>query len=133
MLDTHLVLWFAFELDRLSTKARKLIQGRDNELAFSVASLWEIAIKNSLGRADFKFDPLRLRNGLLAEGVAELRIEAAHVARVSSLPWVHKDPFDRLLVAQVQAERATLLTIDRTLAAYGRMALTLAIPRRQRA
>lgn len=120
LLDTHLVLWFAFEPDRLSAKARKLLQNRGNELAFSVATLWEVAIKTSLRREDFKVDALRLRNGLLAEGVSELRIDAEHVARVASLPWVHRDPFDRLLVAQAQVERATLLTVDRTLAAYGR-------------
>ncbi len=120
LLDTRLVLWFAFEPDRLSGKARKLLQARDNPLAFSVASLWEIAIKSSLGRPDFKVDTARLRNGLLAEGLAEWRIEAEHVARVASLPWVHRDPFDRLLVAQAQAERATLLTVDRVLAGYGR-------------
>ena len=120
LLDTHLVLWFAFEPDRLSAKARKLLQSRETELAFSIATLWEVAIKSSLGRPDFSVDTQRLRNGLLAEGVAELGIDAEHVARVATLPWIHRDPFDRLLVAQAQSERATLLTVDRTLANYGR-------------
>lgn len=120
LLDTHLVLWFAFEPDRLSAKARKLLQSRETELAFSVATLWEVAIKSSLGRPDFSVDTKRLRHGLLAEGVAELGIDAEHVARVATLPWIHRDPFDRLLVAQASSERATLLTVDRTLAGYGR-------------
>ena len=120
LLDTHLVLWAAFEPAKLSAKASKLLRSRDAPLAFSLATLWEVAIKTSLGRPGFSVDPLKLHHALLAEGFIELPIQALHIARVASLPWVHRDPFDRLLVAQSIVERWTLLTADATLKRYGR-------------
>jgi PIN domain nuclease of toxin-antitoxin system len=120
LLDTHLVLWAAFEPARLSAKAIKILGSRDNELAFSVATLWEVAIKTSLARPDFQVDPTQLRSALLAEGFVELAIRADHVSRVAKLPWLHRDPFDRLLVAQAAADKLTLLTSDATLAGYGK-------------
>jgi PIN domain nuclease of toxin-antitoxin system len=120
LLDTHLLLWAAFEPSRLSPKAAKSLQSREVPLAFSLASLWEVAIKTSLGRPDFSVDPALLHAGLLAEGLIELPIRAAHLARVAALPWVHRDPFDRLLVAQAAEEGLTLLTVDATLRRYGR-------------
>ena len=120
LLDTHLVLWFAFAPERLSSKAAKLLRNRENALVFSLATLWEVAIKTSLGRPDFSVDPRRLRLGLLAQGLTELGIGAEHIERVAALPWVHRDPFDRLLVAQAQVDGLTLLTADRTLKGYGR-------------
>ena len=120
LLDTHLVLWAAFEPERLSAKASKLLRSREAPLAFSLATLWEVAIKTSLGRPGFSVDPSKLHHALLAEGFIELPIQALHIARVASLPWVHRDPFDRLLVAQAIGERLTLLTADTTLKRYGR-------------
>ena len=120
LLDTHLVLWAAFEPQRLSTAAAKTLQSRETPLVFSLASLWEVAIKTSLGRPDFSVDPGLLHRALVAEGFAELPITAAHLARVAELPWVHRDPFDRLLVAQAMHEGLTLLTVDATLKRYGR-------------
>ncbi len=120
LLDTHLVLWAAFEPERLSTKAAKQLRSRETPLLFSLASLWEVAIKTSLGRADFVVDVKTLHQALLTAGFDELPIQAHHLARVANLPWVHKDPFDRLLVAQAIEERMTLLTADATLKAYGR-------------
>ncbi len=120
LLDTHLLLWSAFEPARLSAKAAKTLQSREIPLAFSLASLWEVAIKTSLGRADFSVDPGLLHRALLAEGLVELPITASHLTRVSVLPWVHRDPFDRLLVAQALEEKITLLTVDATLRRYGR-------------
>ena len=120
LLDTHLVLWAAYEPARLSTKAVKLLRSGETPMAFSLATLWEVAIKTSLGRPGFSVDPLQLHHALLSEGFAELPIQARHAARVASLPWVHRDPFDRLLVAQAMEERLTLLTADATLRAYGR-------------
>ena len=120
LLDTHLVLWAAFEPGRLSKRATKLLRSREEPLAFSMATLWEVAIKTSLGKPGFSVDPLRLYQALLAEGFTELAIAAPHIARVASLPWVHRDPFDRLLVAQAIEERLTLLTADATLKGYGR-------------
>ena len=120
LLDTHLVLWAAFEPQQLSPKARKLLESREQPLAFSHATLWELAIKTSLGRPGFAIDVPRLHTGLLTEGFAELPIRPAHLFRVAQLPWLHRDPFDRLLVAQAAEEGATLLTSDATLKGYGR-------------
>jgi PIN domain nuclease of toxin-antitoxin system len=120
LLDTHLVLWAAFQPDRLSAKALLLLSSREVPLAFSPATLWEVAIKSSLGRAGFSVDAGRLHRSLLVEGFVELPIVAAHVARVAALPWVHRDPFDRMLVAQALEEGLTLLTADATLKRYGR-------------
>jgi len=86
---------------------------------FSAASVWEVVIKRGLGRDDFQIDPNRLRRGLLANGYEELSISSEHTLAVTSLPPVHRDPFDRILVAQARVESITLLTSDITLASYG--------------
>lgn len=118
LLDTHLLLWAAGEPDRLSAEARLLIGAPENELLFSAASLWEIAIKRGLGRDDFRVDARLLRRGLLDNGYGELPIGSAHVVAVDSLPPIHKDPFDRILVSQATVEGITLLTVDSLLAQY---------------
>lgn len=118
LLDTHLLLWAAGEPKRLPAAARKLIGDSRNELLFSAASLWEIVIKRSLGRDDFRVDPRLLRRGLLDNGYAELAIGGDHALAVDGLPSIHKDPFDRLLVAQAQVESVTLLTSDPLLGRY---------------
>jgi PIN domain nuclease of toxin-antitoxin system len=119
LVDTQLLLWAAFDPARLSAKAVDLLRSREAPLAFSLATLWEVAIKSSLGRPDFSVDTRKLRNALVAEGFTELTIRAEHVARVAALPWLHRDPFDRMLVAQAKEENWTLLTADRALTAYG--------------
>jgi PIN domain nuclease of toxin-antitoxin system len=118
LLDTHLLLWTAGDPKRLSTKARKLINEPASELFFSAASLWEIAIKNGLGRDDFKVDARLLRRGLLDNGYSELPIGSEHAVAIDSLPPIHKDPFDRMLVAQAMVEGITLLTSDAVVAQY---------------
>jgi len=118
LLDTHLLLWAAGEPKRLSKQARTLIDNPDNELLFSAASLWEVAIKRGLGREDFKVDARLLRRGLLDNGYSELPIISDHVVATESLPPIHKDPFDRVLVAQATVEGVTLLTIDSIVAQY---------------
>jgi PIN domain nuclease of toxin-antitoxin system len=119
LLDTHLLLWAAGDPDRLSKGARSLIEAPDTNLAFSVASLWEIAIKRGLGRSDFNVDPRVFRRSLLDNGYDELAIHGAHALAVDTLPPIHKDPFDRMLVAQVLVEGIILLTADETVARYG--------------
>ncbi len=119
LLDTHLILWAAFEPDRLSARAKRQLRSREVALAFSLASLWEVAIKTSLARPGFSVDAKMLHGALLAEGFLELPMQVAHMARVAALPWVHRDPFDRMLVAQAMEERLTLLTSDATLKGYG--------------
>jgi PIN domain nuclease of toxin-antitoxin system len=118
LLDTHLLLWAAGEPKRLSKQARTLIDNPDNVLLFSAASLWEVAIKRGLGREDFKVDARLLRRGLLDNGYGELPINSAHVVATESLPPIHKDPFDRVLVSQATVEGVTLLTIDPLVSQY---------------
>ena len=118
LLDTHLLLWAANEPKRLPKAARVLIEDSENDLLFSAASLWEITIKRSLGRADFRVDARLLRRGLLDNGYTELPITSEHAINVDHLPSTHKDPFDRILVAQATVEGITLLTNDRKLADY---------------
>ena len=119
LLDTHLLLWAAFEPDRLSPTACLMLQSRAAPLHFSLATIWEVAIKTSLGRADFSVDPGPFHRALLGEGFVELPIKAQHLVHVGTLPWIHRDPFDRLLVAQALVEGMTLLTADATLKRYG--------------
>jgi len=118
LLDTHLLLWAAADPKRLSPAARRLINDTDNSLLFSAASLWEIAIKRGLGRGDFQADARVLRRGLLDNGYNELPISCDHVVATESLPSIHKDPFDRILVAQAIVEGVTLLTRDPLVAQY---------------
>jgi len=118
LIDTQLLLWAAGEPKRLSKAARRLLLDPRNELLFSAASLWEIAIKNTLGRDDFRVEPRLLRRGLLDNGYAELPITSQHAVSIDLLPPLHKDPFDRLLLAQALTEGLTLVTGDAQLARY---------------
>jgi PIN domain nuclease of toxin-antitoxin system len=118
LLDTHLLLWAAGEPDKLSDEALKLIEAPDNELFFSAASLWEIAIKSSLGRTDFAADARVLRRGLLDNGYSELPVVSEHAVAIVGLPALHKDPFDRILIAQAMIEGITLVTADAIVAQY---------------
>jgi len=119
LLDTHLLLWAASEPKRLSAKARALLLDPANHLVFSSASLWEISIKRGLDRADFNVDPRRLWRMLLVNGYRELPITCEHTIAVNDLQPLHKDPFDRILVAQARVEGLTLLTADKAVAKYG--------------
>lgn len=118
LLDTQILLWAAGHPKRLSAAARKLLNDPRNELLFSAASLWEIAIKNTLGREDFRVEPRLLRRGLLDNGYVELPITSQHAVSIDTLPHLHKDPFDRLLLAQALSEGVTLVTADTQLARY---------------
>lgn len=118
LLDTHLLLWSAGAPDRLSTTARALIDDPEHLLFFSAASLWEVAIKRGLGGDDFQVDARLLRRGLLDNGYIELPIGSDHAVAIDALPPIHKDPFDRILVAQAMVEGITLLTMDNTVAQY---------------
>ena len=121
LLDTHLLLWAANQFDKLSPIAVQLMSNTHNELVFSAASIWEVTIKQGLGRNDFRVNPRLLRRGLLENGYQELAISGVHVLAVGQLPSIHKDPFDRLLVAQAQSESIILLTADSLVAQYGDM------------
>lgn len=115
--DTHLLLWAASAPHRLG-EASDIIGDSGNEVLFSAASIWEIAIKASLGRSDFTVDAADFAAALRANGYTELPVRAAHAARVATLPALHADPFDRILVAQARTEGVTLLTRDEAVAQY---------------
>jgi PIN domain nuclease of toxin-antitoxin system len=119
LLDTQLLIWAAYAPQRLASPFAAELVDRHNDIRYSLASLWEVAIKSSLGREDFQVDPPALRRGLLREGFQELPIQAEHVLAVRDLPLIHLDPFDRLLVVQAQREGLRLVTTDRRLAEYG--------------
>lgn len=118
LMDTHLLLWAANAPERLSAKALAWLENSDNELVFSSASLWEITIKSGLGRDDFAVDARLLRRGLLDNLYSELPITSEHALFVGTLPAIHKDPFDRILVAQASVEGITLLTADILVSRY---------------
>ncbi|QQR35775.1 type II toxin-antitoxin system VapC family toxin [Devosia oryziradicis] len=118
LLDTHLLLWAAAEPDRLPRAARELLERSDVEPVFSAASIWEITIKRALDRSDFQVDPRLLRRGLIDNGYIELAITGEHAIAVFELPPIHKDPFDRMLIAQAIASGIELLTADGAVAQY---------------
>lgn len=117
LLDTHVLLWLANDPKRLTYEGIQLIE-EASELSFSVASIWEVVLKNSLGRDDFRIVPRRFYEALLMNGYRELVVSSYHVFAVSLLPKIHKDPFDRLLVAQAQVEGITLVTMDKRVSQY---------------
>ena len=116
LLDTHVLLWALTESPRVDA-IRKRLLAADNEVYFSVASVWEIAIKASLGK--LKADAMEVRDAALEGGFVELPIRGPHALHVGGLAWHHSDPFDRLLIAQAAAEPMRLLTADEQLLAYG--------------
>lgn len=119
LIDTHLLIWAASKPSRLSSEAEALIGDASNQPWFSAACLWEIVIKGTLGRADFTVNASRLRRGLIDHGYRELAIDGNHALAVASLPSIHRDPFDRIQIAQARAEGMLFLTSDTTLARYG--------------
>jgi PIN domain nuclease of toxin-antitoxin system len=119
LLDTHLLLWSAFAVDRIPARTTARLVDPLNALWFSAASIWEIAIKRALDRPDFRVDPGVLRAGLLANGYQELAVEGRHCLGLANLPPLHGDPFDRMLIVQAAAEGMILLTADRMVAEYG--------------
>lgn len=118
LLDTHLLVWAMGSPERLPAGLAGMLDDPANTPAFSVASLWELVIKQALGRPDFHVQPAVLRRALLEGGWRELAIEARHALAVAQLPPLHRDPFDRLLLAQAAADGLLLITADCQLAAY---------------
>lgn len=105
-------------LEKLSRRAPRILEVDGSQLWFSAASLWEVAIKHGLGREDFRVEPRRLRRGLLDNGWRELAISSDHALAALALPPIHKDPFDRMLLAQAHVEGVTLVTSDEAVAQY---------------
>ena len=130
LLDTHVLLWALSGSKRLTDDVRDLIETPDNDVLFSAASIWEIAIKSQVLRAEFGVDAGTIILAARETDFEELAISAEHAAGVAALPLHHKDPFDRLLVSQAITEPARLLTADRALAAYSRDLVMLVEPAR---
>ena len=118
LLDTHLLVWAMGEPERLDPALVRMLEDPMNTPVFSVASLWELVIKRGLDRTDFQLEPSLLRQALLEAGWRELPVQAHHVLAVGQLPPLHRDPFDRLLLAQAQADGLLLITADQQLAQY---------------
>jgi PIN domain nuclease of toxin-antitoxin system len=118
LLDTEFVLWVPIDDRRIGGQAREILTDSANQLVFSVSSIWEIAIKKALRRQDFQFDPREIRRLLIENGYEELTLQSRHVVAVDSMAPIHKDPFDRILIAQAMVEGITLLTADPVIARY---------------
>jgi PIN domain nuclease of toxin-antitoxin system len=121
LLDTHILLWSFRDLARLPKETREIIEGPENNVLFSAASIWEIAIKYRLGRVDFPLRPEVVAKTARETGFVELPVHATVAARVVDLPLHHRDPFDRLLVAQAMAEPVRLFTADPILRMYSEL------------
>lgn len=116
ILDTDVIIWAA--LDSLAEETKQRLSGEGVELLFSAVSIWEIAIKSRLGKPDFSFDAAVFRRSLFESGYIELPVNGVHAAAVARLPDLHKDPFDRLLIAQAMVEGITLLSADEAVLSY---------------
>ena len=120
LLDTHALLWMCSSVDRLSDRAKAAILDDRNELLFSVAGWWEIAIKIGLGKLDLRANwALTIKREMRHNGIAWLPVRPEHCEQLPSLPFHHRDPFDRLLIAQAMTERLTVITCDPHFVAYG--------------
>jgi len=126
LLDTHLLLWAVSEPARLDEATRELVEDAANDVLFSAASIWEIAIKSGLGRADFAIRPEQVALAARLTGFVELPVIADAAARVVDLPMHHRDPFDRLLVAQAMSEPTRLYTADPLLSPYSELVQLIA-------
>jgi len=118
LLDTHILIWAVLDSSRLSREVVELIKAMENDLLFSAASLWEVAIKTGLARDDFDVDVKVLRDELLSRRFGELNVLGTHSYALAGLPPIHKDPFDRMLVAQAVTEGVLLVTADPIVARY---------------
>ena len=116
LLDTHVLLWWMQDSPSLATQAKDLIRDPENTVFVSAVSLWEIWLKQSLGKLEL---PVDFTEKLAAESFESLPLMASQTRQVALLPWCHRDPFDRMLVAQAQVENLVLLTADQALVAYG--------------
>ena len=119
LLDTHALLWASGAPERLSAAARAALLADENDISFSIVSLWEIAIKTSLQRLDLASNwRVLIDEGRKRLGARWLPIDETHCGQVAALPWHHRDPFDRMLVAQAMCDGMTLVSRDRILAGY---------------
>ena len=118
LLDTHILIWVAISPHKISLELASLLSDPSNHLYFSSASIWEIPLKESLGKRDFEISSKKLHGGLIENGYKEIKISALHAMEAIKLPFIYRDPFDRILVATAIWENMPLLTNDSTLSAY---------------
>ncbi len=118
LLDTNMIVWLSSRMGLLPPYARKLVEDDRNEIFFSAVSIWEIAIKDVVLRDDIIGDAEKVRDGLLKNNFEELALRSRHAFELGKLPNLHRDPFDRILIAQARAEHLTLLTSDATISRY---------------
>ena len=118
LLDTHILIWAAIAPHKISSELSSLLSDPSNHLYFSSASIWEISIKESMGKKDFKVSTKKLHEGLVENGYKEIKVSDLHAMEVIKLPFIHRDPFDRILVATAIWENMPLLTNDSTLSPY---------------
>ena len=125
LLDTHILIWALTDPAKLTPHLRDRLEDTENEVLFSAASILEISIKAALGRTDFGVSPNTLFEAAGSTGFKELTVTSAAALRVATLPHHHRDPFDRLLVAQAMTEPAILYTTDRLLEAYSELVIVI--------
>ena len=118
LLDTHILIWVAISPHKISLELASLLSDPSNHLYFSSASIWEIPIKESLGKRDFEISSKKLHGGLIENGYKEIKVSALHAMEAIKLPFIYRDPFDRILVATAIWENMPLLTNDSTLSPY---------------
>lgn len=118
LLDTHILLWTLIDPDRVPARIRRIVEDTGNRVWFSAASIWEIAIKHSLAKPEFAMEAATIWKAARETGLDELAVTAEHAIGVDALPWLHRDPFDRLLVAQAHTEDMKLLSVDPKVNAY---------------
>jgi PIN domain nuclease of toxin-antitoxin system len=121
LIDTHLLIWAVSEPRKLPSRVRALLEDGANEILFSTCSAWELAVKASTGRPNFEGSPSEIVAGGFEAGFVELPIKMQAALKIAELPPHHRDPFDRLLVAQAMTETIQLLTVDRKLAVYSEL------------
>lgn len=125
LFDTHVLVWALIQPDKMPAACERVLNDSSNEFLFSSVNVWEIAIKSALGRPDFDLNPMDVLRAARATPLVEIPVKSSAAVRVAALPHHHRDPFDRILIAQAIDEAATLLTIDEVLAAYGSHVLVL--------
>jgi len=119
LLDSHLLVWISEDSPKLPKSVQEMIEDDRNSFFFSAVSLWELAIKSALGKSSFQVDVRQLHSSLLENGYAELTLSSRHAFSLETLPPIHKDPFDRILIAQAMREDMVLLTSDKMVGRYG--------------
>ena len=118
LLDTHILLWTLVDPEKVPARMRRIVEDTGNRVWFSAASIWEIAIKHSLAKPDFTVEAATIWKAARETGLEELAVTAEHAMGVDALPWLHRDPFDRLLVAQARTGDMKLLSVDPEVNAY---------------